>query len=111
LIDANASRMDCFAAIGKAGIDLPQTYLRGYPNANCIGCVKASSPTYWNHVRQADPDVFAARVEQSRRIGAKLVRVRGKRVFLDELKPTDKGRPMASMPSFECGIFCEEKAA
>lgn len=107
LIENRISKSECFERIHAAGIELPAIYKRGYPNANCIGCVKANSATYWNHVRQQDPDVFAARAEQSRRIGARLVRVKGKRIFLDELKVTDTGAPMKNM-SFECGIFCEE---
>lgn len=109
LIDARMTRAKCFEYFGPSGIAIPRTYLRGYPNANCIGCVKASSPEYWNHVREMDPDVFAARATQSRDIGAKLVRVRNERIFLDELKPTDRGRPMKQM-NVDCGIFCEEPA-
>jgi hypothetical protein len=77
----------------------------GYPNANCIGCVKATSPTYWNHVRKMHPIVFESRSKQSRRIGAKLVRVKGTRIFLDELSPLSMGRRMKNL-DFECGIFC-----
>jgi len=108
LIDEGMTKADCFQIIHKAGIELPSIYKMGYPNANCIGCVKATSPTYWNHVRQYHPKIFDHRAKQSRKIGAKLVRVRGKRVFLDELKQTDKGRSMKNL-DFECGIFCEEK--
>ena len=75
----------------------------GFPNANCIGCVKSQSPTYWNLVRSTFPEVFNQRAEQSRRIGCRLVRLRGKRIFLDELKPTDKG---GKIKSWECGNFC-----
>lgn len=107
LIENRISKPECFSIIHAAGINLPEIYKQGYPNANCKGCVKASSPTYWNHVRAQDPDVFAARAEQSRRIGAKLVKIKGERKYLDELKATDKGRPMKTM-RFECGIFCEE---
>jgi len=108
LIDAGYSKADCFRIITEAGILLPAVYSRGYPNANCIGCVKATSPSYWNHVRKDSPHVFAERAEQSRRIGARLVRHKGKRIFLDELPREAKGRPMKTM-SVECGIFCEEK--
>ena len=59
-------------------------------------------------MRKQDPKVFAARAKQSRRIGARLVRVKGERIFLDELDAEAKGRPMKDM-NFECGIFCEEK--
>lgn len=108
LIDAGLTKADCFQIIAEAGIEPPAIYKRGYPNANCIGCVKATSPEYWNHVRRKDPEVFAARVEQSRRIGAKLVRYRGGRIFLDELPPSAKGEPMRNM-NHECGLFCEIK--
>lgn len=143
LIDAGLTREDCYQIIRDAGLSVPRVYRKGYPNGNCIGCVKATSATYWNHVRRMDPDVFAARAEQSRRIGARLVRCHPKylpwceqdaqgrwrdrrdglplyrigskgrekldspRIFLDELPPEAKGRPMKSM-DFECGIFCEE---
>ena len=106
LIDAGITKADCFRILSEAGIEPPMIYKLGYPNANCIGCVKATSPTYWNHVRKMHPDVFQNRAEQSRRIGARLVRVKGKRKFLDELLPTDIGRPMKNM-NFECGVFCE----
>jgi len=108
LIDAKITKAMCFEILKKAGIEIPRIYKAGYPNANCIGCVKATSPTYWNHVRKMNPEVFDARAEQSRRIGARLVRYKNKRLFLDELPVDAKGRSMKGM-NFECGIFCEEK--
>lgn len=109
LIKKGITKDDCFKILEDAGIELPRIYHLGYPNANCIGCVKSASPTYWNHVRKMHPDVFKRRSEQSREIGAKLVIVKGKRVFLDELDPAAIGRNMKSIKSVECGIFCEEK--
>ena len=108
LITHKLTKKDCFSLISDAGIELPRIYKAGYPNANCIGCVKATSPTYWNHVRKMHPEVFAQRADQSRRLGARLVRVKGERLFLDELPVDATGEPMKSM-QFECGIFCEEK--
>lgn len=105
LIEAGLTKADCYRYLQYAGIKPPIAYERGYPNANCKGCVKATSPTYWNHVRKVDPDVFEARSEQSRRIGAKLVRYKGERIYLDELPVNAKGRPMKNL-DFECGIFC-----
>ncbi len=106
LIDAGLKKQDCFKILTDAGIKLPHVYELGYPNANCIGCVKATSPTYWNHVRKMHPKVFEARAKQSREIGSKLVRNKGKRIFLDELPIDAKGLPMKS---YECGIFCDTK--
>jgi hypothetical protein len=105
LIDAKVTKAQCFDIIRDAGIKRPRIYDQGYPNANCIGCVKATSPTYWNLVREKHPEVFADRAAQSREIGARLVRVNNKRIFLDELKSTDKGR---AIKNFDCGVFCEE---
>lgn len=112
LIDAGITKEDCFKIIRDAGIALPRVYSEksrfgsGYPNANCIGCVKATSPTYWNHVRETRPDVFKQRAEQSRALGCTLVRVKNKRIYLDELDPDAKGQSMKTM-KVECGILCE----
>ena len=109
LIECGYDKQACFNTLHAAGIEVPRAYKLGYVNSNCTGCVKATSPTYWNHVRKMDPDTFLARAKQSREIGAKLVRVNNKRIFLDELSPSQSGRPMKSY-DFECGIFCEELA-
>ena len=65
LIDAKYTKTDCFNILNEAGIDIPFAYKLGLPNANCIGCVKLSSPTYWNLIRKIDPQVFEQRAEQS----------------------------------------------
>jgi len=105
LIEAGLSKADCYRVLLDAGIKPPRIYEMGYPNANCIGCVKATSPTYWNHVRKHHPTIFNDRAIQSRMIGARLVRVKGERLFLDELDHKAIGRPMKNL-DFECGIFC-----
>ncbi len=110
LIDAELTKRDCFQIITDAGIRLPAIYDHGMPNANCIGCVKATSPTYWNLVRREFPEAFNERSEQSRRLGARLVRVKGERIFLDELDPEAKGRSLDSY-RIECGIFCDLEQA
>lgn len=108
LIEEGLTKADCFKIIQDAGIALPRIYSLGYPNANCIGCVKSASPTYWNLVREKHPEVFKSRAEQSRELGARLVKVKGKRLFLDELDPKTKGRDLKYVKSWDCGIFCEE---
>lgn len=106
LIDAGMTKAHCGDMIRAAGIRLPEIYDHGFPNANCLGCVKATSPTYWNLVRREFPEVFAQRAEQSRRLGARLVRVENERIFLDELDPDAAGNPLWTMPA--CSLFCEE---
>lgn len=108
LIDAGLTKADCLRRVMDAGLKLPRVYAEGYPNANCIGCVKASSPTYWNLVRRTRPGVFEERAAQSRRLGSRLVRYKNKRMFLDELPEDATGRPLRNF-HIECGVFCEEK--
>ena len=112
LIDAGMTKQDCLTYITEyAKIELPDSYRDGLPNANCrkSGCVKATSPTYWNHLRQIEPEGFAETAEQSRRLGARLVRYKGRRIYLDELPADAKGRPMHTFKVPDCGTFCEEK--
>jgi hypothetical protein len=104
LITNLITKENCFEILKKAGIKLPIVYSMGLPNANCIGCVKSQSPTYWNLIRKLFPEQYKNRSEQSRRLGARLVKLHGKRIYLDELKPTDKG---GKIKSWECGVFCD----
>jgi hypothetical protein len=104
LISLLITKLDCFKILKKANIKLPIVYELGLPNANCIGCVKATSPTYWNLIRNISVKRFNEMCEISRRLNVRLVRVKGKRIFLDELKETDKG---SKIKSWECGIFCD----
>lgn len=85
LVKAGLTKDDCLEMLTAAGIVLPTAYLLGYENNNCEGCVKASSARYWNRVRKTAPEVFRRRCEQSRRLGCKLVRWKGERIYLDEL--------------------------
>lgn len=109
LIDLKITKDDCFKIIKQAGIELPKIYSLGFPNANCIGCVKSTSVTYWQLVKSCFPDIFEQRLKQSRKIGCRLVNYKGKRLFLDELPDNAKGRKIKKV-SFECGIFCEENS-
>lgn len=109
LIEAGITKQMCFDELAAVGIELPRIYRLGYPNANCVGCVKATSPKYWNLVRRTHPEVFADRVAQSRDIGVRLVEVGKERIFLDELNPHERrGRPLKSF-NLDCGLFCEER--
>ncbi|MEF8811673.1 MAG: hypothetical protein V5A47_12175 [Bacteroidales bacterium] len=105
LIDEGFTKGHCFDYLISEGIQIPEIYKLGFPNANCIGCVKSASPTYWNLVRRKFPDVFQHRAEQSRRIGAKLVKYKGERIYLDELPVNAKG---GKLKFIECGIFCDD---
>ena len=103
LLDRGMTKADCKKFVADAGIELPAMYQLGFANNNCIGCVKAQSPKYWNMVRTNFPDRFERRAEQSRRIGCKLVRLHGERIFLDELPATTTEEIIEDI---SCGIQC-----
>lgn len=105
LIQEGIGKADCYGILDVAGVKMPRIYSYGLPNANCIGCVKATSPTYWNLIRERYPKEFADRAAQSRKIGARLVRVKDVRIFLDELDPNAKGDPIKG--GWSCGVFCD----
>ena len=107
LIDAGITKQDCVHILQSHGIDLPRVYKMGLPNANCIGCVKATSATYWNFIREHWPDVYEERAKSSKALGVRLARHKSERVFLDDLPLDAKGAPLKSL-DFECGLFCEE---
>ncbi len=93
LIERGITKEGCFAILERAGIRRPRIYDLGWPNGNCIGCVKMTSPDGWARTRKHYPEIFERRAEQSRRFGSKLVRINDVRVTLDELPedwPTDK---------------------
>ena len=104
LIERGYTKARCLYELERAGIALPAMYALGFEHNNCLGCVKATSPAYWNRIRQLFPDVFARRARQSRLLNARLVRVNGVRVFLDEL-PTDDLTDYGEQ--IECGPVCQ----
>jgi hypothetical protein len=107
LIKQGLDKEACHAIVTRAGIKLPEMYLLGFPNANCMGCVQAQSPRYWNRTRRLFPDVFLARAALSRDLGVRLVKLTSgerERVFLDELDPAlDEGD---EGPATECSLLC-----
>lgn len=104
LIDAQLSKADCHAIVRAAGITLPAMYLLGFDNNNCIGCPKGGAG-YWNMVRKHFPAQFDRMAELSRRLGARLIKQDGKRVFLDELRTTT-GRQKDEI-TIDCSPFCD----
>ncbi len=103
LRDLGISKNDCYKIVADAGIELPAMYQLGYNNNNCIGCVKGGAG-YWNKIRVDFPEHFSRAAAFTRRMGVRLVKVRGQRLFLDEL-PEDAGN-YAFEGSIECGPQC-----
>lgn len=81
----------------------PKMYDLGYPNNNCIGCVKGGMG-YWNRIRVDFPEVFLRRAKLEREIGYSILKDKKGAVYLDELEPTRGNMDMEIFP--ECGIMC-----
>lgn len=83
-----------------ARIKRPAMYEMGYPNNNCVGCIKGGMG-YWNKIRDDFPSVFHGRSVMEREIGAHIL----KECYLDELD-LERGRKLKIIVP-DCGIFCE----
>lgn len=105
LIERGITKAGCRALLSGFGIAEPITYAMGFPNANCIPCVKSQSPAYWALVRKHFPTKFERMVELSRRLGVRLIRLNGERAFIDEI-PLDHltTEPDAPLFDFLCQI-------
>lgn len=99
LIEKHLDKASCLSLIEQVGIKLPEMYIKGYHNNNCIGCVRGGAG-YWNKIRVDFPEKFKRMAEIERKIGHSVL----KDCYLDELDE-NKGRDeKAIMP--QCSIFC-----
>lgn len=103
LIDRGLTKAACLAMIENAGIKPPRVYAMGFRNANCIPCCKATSPAYWALIRKEFPDEFDRMAKLSRKYGARLARVDGERVFIDEIPD---GQTTTEPLAPECDFLC-----
>ena len=112
LLERDMSKQDCHGLARKLGLKRPKMYDLGYPNNNCIGCVKGGM-WYWNKIRVDFPKEFKEQAELEREIGATCLKetliVDGekvtRRIYLDELDP-NRGRQEEEINE-DCSIFCE----
>lgn len=82
----------------------PKMYELGYPNNNCIGCVKGGMG-YWNKIRVDFPEVFKARAELERKVNHSILKESdGTPIYLDELDPKRGNMSTEIFP--DCGIMC-----
>jgi len=105
LIDGGLDKRACLALVESAGIKLPVLYGLGFPNNNCIPCVKATSPDYWSLVRKQFPAEFARIAKLSRELDVRLCRIKDERRFIDEI-PDDCPtlNPLAPSCDFLCHL-------
>lgn len=100
LIERGLTKADCHALCAGLGVRRPAMYDLGYPNNNCVGCVKGGMG-YWNKIREDFPEVFASRARREREVGHSCI----KGVFLDELKPrVGRNSPIVPECSLACGL-------
>lgn len=105
LIDEGIKKEECHAIFQELfNFDRPMMYTLGYPNNNCVGCVKGGMG-YWNKIRKDFPDVFANRAKLERELGVSMLKDKNGPVFLDELDPARGRMDMEIFP--ECGVMCE----
>lgn len=100
LIEHGLTKQEAHGIADRLGLKRPIMYDLGYPNNNCIGCVKGGMG-YWNKIRKDFPEVFQKRAEQERRFGRSCVNG----VFLDELEP-DRGNINTEIME-DCTIACQ----
>lgn len=104
LIEAGLTKADCHFLVRAQGIEIPVMYQLGFDNNNCIGCPKGGAG-YWNMIRRHFPAQFNRMSELSRRLGVRLVKQDGERIFLDELRTTT-GR-QKDEATIDCSPFCD----
>lgn len=114
LIDRGLTKEDCKAMVERAGIKLPEMYLLGYDNANCIGCVKGGLgyfravredfPAQFERLAQAEDKVSALHGENAYILRHRSGPLKGQRFPLREL-PAGKAHRGEPLPA--CGLFCE----
>jgi len=98
LIENHLTKESSHAILQDLNIKRPKMYDLGYPNNNCVGCVKGGMG-YWNKIRKDFPDVFEARSKLERKLGYSIL----KECYLDELDE-NRGTNKEIFP--ECDIFC-----
>lgn len=104
LIDKQLSKEDVHAMLENLEIKRPVMYDMGYPNNNCIGCVKGGMG-YLNKIRKDFPKVFESRAKLERLVGYSILKEKdGTPIYLDEL---DENRGNMNIEVFpDCSIMC-----
>ena len=81
----------------------PKMYDMGYPNNNCVGCVRGGMG-YWNKIRKDFPDVFQKRAKLERELQNTMLKDKNGYIYLDELQENRGNLGIEIFP--ECSIAC-----
>ena len=105
LIEKNLSKEDVHGLFERTfNFQRPYMYELGYPNNNCLGCVKGGME-YWNKIRKDFPEVFERRARLEREVGHSILKEKdGTPLFLDSLDPNRGNMDIEVFP--ECSIMC-----
>jgi hypothetical protein len=103
LAERDIGKAQAHAICRDLGLRRADMYDLGYPNANCVGCVKGGMG-YWNKVRVDFPEAFAEMEALEREIGATCLHDENGKVWLDELDPQRGRCDRIVIPP--CGIAC-----
>ena len=104
LIEHKMTKPECLHFLERQGIKRPRMYELGFPNNNCIGCVKGGAG-YWNLIRQEFPEQFNRMAELEEKIGATCLKDKTGRIPLKNLDPNKGHKQKIIMP--DCGNFCD----
>lgn len=113
LIDGGLDKRACLQMVENAGIALPVLYGLGFPNNNCIPCVKSTSPAYWALVRSRFPTEFYRLAALCRELEVRLVivarekgpdgKMRNIRAYIDDIAAD---QPMLDPLVPSCDFLC-----
>jgi hypothetical protein len=93
------TKPQCLHYLESAGIRRPRMYELGYPNNNCIGCVKGGMG-YWNKIRKDFPETFDRMKNLEDKMGNSCLKIP-----LSQLEENRGVEPEIIMP--DCGNFCD----
>jgi len=102
LIDKEITKNEAAGIFSNSGVVLPEMYKLGYPNNNCIGCVKGGK-AYWLMIQQDFPEHFDKMVKLEESIGHSCING----CFLKDLKPL-KRKVKLKVVVPECGVACNQ---
>lgn len=103
LRDNNISKQNAHAICKELGLKRADMYEYGFPNANCIACVKGGIG-YWNLTRKVFPDVFNLYANLELEIDATCLHDKSGKIWLKTLPP-DRG-VVIPIECESCGIAC-----
>lgn len=103
LIDKGFDSKNAKGFIESLGIELPVTYAMGMKHANCIPCVKATSASYWNFIKDNFPKEFEMMADIEEKLDFQLVYSKGSYVTLKNLPDVNP----STVDQPECDLLCQ----